>query len=255
MLNLIHLNIINKAIFGFPIQLDNIVSVEWRLNLLDNTIKDDFYLCFCKDIKNKLYFETVRIKNGIPTEFYLADIKKYRLIYRFDAIKKKIITNDKNESLVKHIENCVDIYGYYLNDIQFLYRMDSINLDKIHNDIYFYSDVNAKNKNTGLVDYRFYNDNYYCEMHRYDYNTLKFNQINILHKHKNQNDKYLYPILEQYNPWQVFYYFNINDLVNPHSIVFDGRLNMPATKELLNTYIGTDKLKSYFNPETDLYLF
>jgi hypothetical protein len=44
-------------------------------------------------------------------------------------------------------------------------------------------------------------------------------------------------------------------LVNPHSIVFDARPNLPATKELLMNRLGTDALKEYFDPATDLYLF
>ena len=245
MFDINNINRMLKIFYGISIELENIVSVEWRLNLNSDFIENDFYLCisFNKDIKQ--IDITIRIKNNEIKEFYFIDTNKLRLINIF-KINEAVIQN--NENILSYIEKCPNLLIYNINNAKFLYRFDSINLKNEHTDLYFYS--KDKTNHSMLFDIKYYNDNFCYEMHRYDSNSLKLNQLNIFHNHEKSEttNKYLFPVLNKYKPWRVFYYFNLDNLINPHSIVFDGRYSMTATKELFENYFGNINLPNLYIP-------
>jgi len=243
-------NKINRKVYnGDTLQLDNIISVEFRIDLINNILKeDDFSIFFSKNTEQKHISHIERITNGLPSEFYITDFSNYKKLPT-----KGIKTNITGKNLLPYISKLLNKENFYINNFFYFNHYDSINLKGEHQDKYYYIDIDLDNKKLkkglGLINKRFYNKNFISEILRYDYKTLELNKIYICHNHYDINDTYMFPIFEQYKPWQIFYYFTPDDLDNPKECLFDGRQCMLATKELFIKYFGTDNLPEYSDPE------
>jgi len=250
-INLDHLNKKNKFL-KTTLELENITTIEWRVDLQkQEIINNDFSVFFTIKDKNVTCF-IERIKDGEVHEFYITDFEKLKKISPF--VRKGEIenftflhSNREDSRLTKtSLLYLPDTEGFRFNDTIWLNNYDSVLPDGVHTDKYYYIWACKNKHNLSLVNKKWYTPNFSEEILRYDYNTHKLNKIYISHKY-GIGDIYPFEILKYYKPWQVFYYFTLDNLDEPKECLMD-LYDDDNFKNLIKQYFGVQSLPKFVDP-------
>lgn len=200
-----------------PIQIDNIVDLEFRVKNDDKCQIEEndisiFYSWNNPKMEQRGQTYIVRVKDGEPKECYITDFKGLHRIWTDNILKNKFFSENDNE-VRNYLKKLPHKDGFIVNDCMYKHNYDSKNiLTGKFEDLYYYP-MYYKN-DARVLDRKWYNEGIVnCSILRYGANTLDLNKIYLLERYSSTNKGNLekFPKLAELSPSLVFYYFDSTD--------------------------------------------